>query len=315
MRDEFLARLLSLAKEDGRIMLLTGDLGFKVLDAFKATLPRQFLNVGVAEQNMTGLATGLALEGRIVFTYSIANFVSLRCLEQLRNDVCYHDADVKAVCIGAGFSYGAVGMSHHATEDLAILRSFPNMTICSPGNTWEVEEATTALVNTPGPAYFRLDRMSASVPVCPGEVFTLGRARILREGSDFTLISTGGILEEALKAADDLVGQGICCRVISLHTLRPLDIDTIAAAARETGGIATIEEHTVSGGLGGLVAEELMEFGALPRVFYRFGLREGFSSIIGSQEYLRKRYGLDAESIAAKVRELVMNEKKLKLVV
>jgi transketolase len=294
-----------LAEENPRIMLLTGDLGFGVLDKFAARFPRQYLNVGVAEQNLTGLATGLAFEGRVVFTYSIANFPTLRCLEQIRNDACYHEADVKIVSVGAGFSYGALGVSHHATEDISILRALPNITVVSPCDLWEVAEAARALVERPGPAVLRLDKSSARPTVQPGEQFELGRARTIRDGFDMTLVATGGILEEIFQAAEVLDAEGISCRVLSMHTVKPLDVESLERAAKETGGIITVEEHTVEGGLGGAVAENLLERGVHPRCFLRIGLRSGFSSTVGSQVYLRKVYRMDAGSIAEAVRARV----------
>lgn len=303
MRDAFVQRLEELAVADPRVMLITGDLGFGVLTGFAERRPRQFLNAGVAEQNMTGLATGLAMDGRIVFTYSIANFSTLRCLEQIRNDACYHDADVKVVAIGGGFSYGALGISHHATEDLSILRSLPSITVVAPGDDWEAREATDALVNTPGTCYLRLDRSSAGDTRRDGETFTLGRARTVRDGTDLTLIATGGILGETLRAAELLAATGVECRVLSMHTIKPLDHEAIRAAATGTGGIVTVEEHTVEGGLGSAVAESCLDGGVAPRRFRRVGLRSGFSSIVGSQDYLRHRYGLDAEGIAEAARQ------------
>jgi transketolase len=301
MRDSFTARLEQLAAEDPRILLITGDLGFGVLDKFEKRFPRQYLNAGVAEQNMTGLATGIAMEGRIVFTYSIGNFPTLRCLEQIRNDAAYHNADVKVVAIGGGFSYGPLGMSHHATEDLAIMRAI-GIPVVAPGCDWESAEAVDALVKTPGTCYLRLDRASAGRTSRPGEEFTLGRARELRSGDDVTLIATGGILAEALAAADDLrANSGLKCRVLSMHTVNPLDVDAVLNAARETGGIVTVEEHTIRGGLGGAVAEACLDNGVSPRGFMRLGLRGGFTSIVGSQDYLRRLYGLDRGSISAAV--------------
>lgn len=305
MRDHFIKRLTQLAAADSRIMLLTGDLGFNVLTDFGTKYPKQFLNVGVAEQNLTGVATGLALEGLIVFTYSIGNFPTLRCLEQIRNDVAYHNANVKIVSVGSGFSYGSLGMSHHATEDISIMRAIPGITIFSPGDLWESMEATDAAVKTAGPCYLRLDKSSAGSSEAPGEKFVIGQPRLRREGNDLTIIATGGIVDEALKAAELLAAKKIQVRVLGIHTIRPLAPEAILAAARETGGIITLEEHTVEGGLGGLVAETLLEYGALPRFFRRMGLRNGFSSIVGSQAYLRKRYGLDAEAIVQTVLENV----------
>jgi transketolase len=298
MRDAFIRTLTELVPQHPEVILLSGDLGFAVLNEYTARFPRQFLNVGVAEQNMSGLAAGLALEGHTVFTYSIGNFPTLRCLEQIRNDICYHGANVKIVCIGGGMSYGAVGFSHHATEDLAILRSLPNMLVLSPGDLWEAAEASRFLVNHRGPAYLRLDKSCAPPTNLPDEVFVPGRIRVVRQGQDVTLAATGGILAEALQAAGLLASEGIEARVLSVHTIKPLDVKTLSAAARDTGGIVTIEEHTVSGGLGGAVAEALLEAGAPPRFFFRMGLRDTFSSVVGSQQYLRKVYSLDAPSIA-----------------
>ncbi|MCH8246841.1 MAG: transketolase [Bacteroidetes bacterium] len=304
MRDSFVATLSSLAEEDERIILITGDLGFRVLDDFAKRFPRQFINAGVAEQNMTGLATGLALEGRVVFTYSIANFSTLRCLEQIRNDVCYHDVNVNVVSVGGGFSYGSLGISHHATEDLSIMRALPNLTVIAPSCRWEAKEATRALVKTPGAGYLRLDRSSEDSSLVGNHPFEIGKARQVSDGSDLTIISSGGILGEVLHAASQLANDGIHPRVLSMHTLSPLDIPSIISAARETGGIVTVEENTVVGGLGGAVAEELLESGIAPGFYYRIGLRAGFSSVVGSQNYLRRQYNLDRNAIANTVREL-----------
>jgi transketolase len=305
MRDTFIKELAELARKDDRILLMTADLGFKVLDQFAEEFPRQCLNVGVAEQNMIGLATGMALDGRVVFAYSIGNFSTLRCLEQIRNDACYHEANVKVVAVGGGFSYGPLGISHHATEDLSIMRSLPNMMVVAPGDQWETREATKALAMTSGTGYLRLDKSAAPATARPGEPFSLGRARTVREGTDITLVATGGILGAALEAADSLVEQGTTCRVLSMHTIKPFDSEAIVRACRETGGIVTVEEHTIHGGLGSLVAETCLDSGVRPNVFRRIGLRAGFSSTVGSQEYLRREYGMDPGSIAKVVAELV----------
>src|SRR4051812_38741806 len=273
MRDAFTNRLEQRASNDPRVFLITGDLGFGVLDQFEMSYPRQYLNAGVAEQNMTGLATGIALEGRIVFTYSIGNFPTLRCLEQIRNDAAYHEANVKIVAIGGGFSYGALGMSHHATEDLAIMRAI-GIPVVAPGCNWEAAESVNALVATPGTCYLRLDRASAGSTGRPGETFELGRARTLRTGTDVTLMATGGILAEVLAAADFLRKErGISCRVLSMHTVFPLDVNAVLGAARETGGILTVEEHTIRGGLGAAVAEACLDNAVIPRGFARVALR------------------------------------------
>lgn len=301
MRDTFIKTLTELAATDRRIILLTGDLGFGVLTEFAERFPKQYLNVGVAEQNMTGLATGIALEGRIVFTYSIGNFPTLRCLEQIRNDACYHEANVKIVSVGSGMSYGPLGISHHATEDISIIRALPNIAVVSPCDHWETSKATIALTEWPGTALLRLDKSAAPETAQPGDIFQIGKARTVRDGSDITLVATGGIVGEAISAADILAATGVSCRILSMHTVKPLDIEALARATRETGGIITIEEHTVEGGLGGAVAENLLELGAVPGFFHRIGLRLGFSSVVGSQQYLRKIYSLDASYIVQAV--------------
>jgi transketolase len=306
MRDQFIRRLSALAADNSRLMLLTADLGFGVLTDFAERYPRQFLNVGIAEQNMTGLATGLALEGRVVFTYSIANFPTIRCLEQVRNDAAYHEANVKITAIGGGFSYGALGMSHHATEDLAILRALP-ITVVAPGCDWEAMEATTAVARHPGTCYLRLDRSSVLSTQRPGEAFELGKARVLRSGNDLTVISTGGILGCVLEAAERLSSQGVEARVLSVHTLRPFDATTVLDASASTGGILTVEEHTIHGGLGSAVAEACLDGGVPPRAFHRIGLRAGFTSYVGSQEHLRHRYGIDCDAIERAALSLVAN--------
>ena len=308
MRDAFVAELNDIASENDRVMLITGDLGFGVLTKFAEKYPDQFLNAGVAEQNMTLLATGLALGGRTVFTYSIANFPILRPLEMIRNDACYHRANVKVVAIGGGFSYGSLGISHHATEDISILRSLPDICVVVPCDLHETRQATRALVAYQGTAYLRLDKTTAGEDAGLGSQsvpFALGKARQLREGGDITVIACGGIMKEVLEAVDGLLSEGIRCSVLSMHTIKPIDAESILKAARETGGILTVEEHTVDGGLGSAVAEVCMDAGVLPKAFHRIGLRAGFSSIVGSQEYLRKVYGMDASAIAECVRKLV----------
>lgn len=308
MRDAFVARLAELAENDPRIMLITGDLGFGVLTGYAKRFPKQFLNAGVAEQNMTGLAVGMAQEGRVVFTYSIANFPVLRCLEQVRNDAAYHGLNVNVVSIGGGFSYGALGMSHHATEDLAVMRAMPGVTALSPGCLWEVEEAASACVRTPGVCYLRLDKSHAGRTNQPGETFKLGKARWLRQGSDAAILATGGILAEALAAADSLDAQGISCSVLSVHCLKPFDAETALQAASQAKVVVSVEEHVVEGGLAGAFSEACLERGFYPKRFARLGLRAGFSSIVGSQAFLRSKYGMDAGAVENKIKELLAKE-------
>lgn len=302
MRTAFFRTLLYLAEQDERIQLVVGDLGFGVIEPFAERFPDRFLNVGVAEQNMTGIAAGMALCGKTVFTYSIANFPTLRCLEQIRNDVCYHNANVKIVAVGGGLAYGALGMSHHATEDLAVMRALPQMMIVAPGDPMEAELATRAIAAESGPCYLRLGRAGEPMVHDKPFEFRLGKAVIVREGNDATLITTGGMLATATRAADRLAADGVGVRVISMHTLKPLDEETVLAAARQTGTLFTLEEHSVLGGLGSAVAEVLAEAGINGLRFKRLGLPPLFSSQVGSQEYLLRAHGLHEEEIARTVR-------------
>jgi transketolase len=302
MRGAFFRALLELAEQDERVHLVVGDLGFGVVEEFVRRFPARFLNAGVAEQNMTGIAAGMALSGKIVFTYSIANFPILRCLEQVRNDVCYHNANVKIVAVGGGLAYGALGATHHATEDLAILRSLPRMVVVAPGDPVETEAATRAVTAHAGPCYLRLGRAGEAKVHRTQIDFVLGQAIEMREGRDITLISTGGMLGTAMQVADLLCEAGTQTRLLSMHTVRPLDTAAIESAVRETGAVFTLEEHSVVGGLGGAVAEFLAENWEVPVIFKRFGLPSEFSCFVGSQEYMRARHGLSAEAVALGIR-------------
>lgn len=307
MRGAFFQAIKELAKQDSRVCLVVGDLGFGVVEEFARELPRQFLNAGVAEQNMTGVAAGMALSGKIVFTYSIANFPTIRCLEQIRNDVCYHHANVKVVAVGGGFAYGALGMTHHATEDIAILRALPEMVVVAPGDPWEAKAATRAVAEHNGPAYLRLGRAGEPVVYANAPEFKLGKAIEARPGDDVTLISTGAMLFTCMQTAERLAKEGISARVLSMHTVKPLDADAVRKAAHETGAILTVEEHSILGGLGGAVAEVLAE-ADVRCAFKRVGLPSKFSSLVGSQEYQREKFGLGVQGVTDSVRLLLQKQ-------
>ncbi|MBV1877783.1 MAG: hypothetical protein KUG79_09085 [Pseudomonadales bacterium] len=293
MRDSFIRALTARAKEDSDIVLITGDLGFSVLDEFAETFPDQFVNAGVAEQNMTMLACGMALDGAKVFTYSIANFTILRCLEQLRNDVCYHNADVTAVSVGGGFSYGQLGMSHFATEDLAIMRALPNMKVIAPSSPVQATRLTNLIIDEAGPCYLRLDKGSSNLD--QEKDLTIGKSIKVRDGSDVTLVSTGAILRESVIAAELLSAKGIEADIIDMHTLKPLDETSIITSANKTKAVVSIEEHNVLGGLGSAVAEILAEEGVAK--LKRVGLNDLYPTIVGDQNFLRKTYNMDANTI------------------
>jgi transketolase len=298
MRTTFVKALQEAAADDDRILLLTGDLGFAVLDGFRAAHADRFYNVGVAEQNLAGVAAGLALSGHIVFTYSIGNFPTLRCLEQIRNDICYHDAPVKIVTVGGGLSYGTLGHSHFATEDLAIMRALPGMTVVAPGDPVEVAQLLPQIVALPGPVYVRLGRDGEQTVHPSEQEVRLGHPTTVRPGVDVLLLTTGAMLPVALEAAGQLAEDGIDAQVTSVHTLKPLDGDAICALARRFPMVITCEEHSVIGGLGGAVAETLAEAG-ISTAFRRFGLPSEFPTAVGSQQYLRAVNGIDAAALTA----------------
>ena len=305
MRTAFINTLVEVAEQDERVWLLVGDLGFGVVERFAERFPQRYVNIGVAEQNMTGVAAGIALSGGVVFTYSIANFPTLRCLEQIRNDVCYHNANVKIVAVGGGFSYGSVGMTHHATEDIAIMRALPNMAVVAPGDPVEAAAATRAVVDWPGPCYLRLGRAGEPTAHQSSIEFHIGKAIQVSHGDDLTLISTGGLLPTAVAAANQLAERGIATRVLSMHTIKPLDGEAVLVAVRETRAVATLEEHSVLGGLGSAVAEVLAEYDERRAPFTRIGLESTFAPAAGDQEYLRASFGLSTDAVVGRLLKLV----------
>lgn len=304
MRTNFTKQLLELARADKNIFLITGDLGFMALEPFRDELPEQYLNAGVSEQNMTGMAAGLALSGKTVFIYSIIPFITMRNLEHIRNDIAVHNLNVKIVGVGAGYSYSIQGATHQAKEDIGVLRSIPNLMIVAPGDPWEVREAVKALAATPGPAYLRLGRNGEPQLHDASQQFELGRGILLKEGLEVTLIATSNMLESALRVAAELEKQGLGVRLISMHTIKPLDTDVILDSAKNTKAIFTMEEHYINGGLGTAVAEVLAESPYNP-LFRRFGLPDEFDKLAGSQKYLRQQAGISEEQIVEKILKLL----------
>lgn len=302
MRDTFVRTLIGLAKENKNIELITGDLGFGVLKPYWEQCPDQFTNAGIAEQNMTSVAAGMALEGKIVFTYSIGNFPTLRCLEQIRNDCAYHNANVKIVCVGGGFVYGSLGMSHHATEDIAVLRALPDVAVVCPADLVEAEEATRAIVDYPGTVYLRLGRggekrIHDSIPD-----FKIGKAIKVRSGEKVAIFSTGAIFEEITEALRILEEKNIHPEVYTFPTVKPIDRDVINKCADKFDLIVTCEEHNLSAGFGAAVAEVMSEKHRKAKIL-RIGINDIYCTSVGSQKYLRKQNGLDAENIANKIIE------------
>lgn len=303
MRDMFVRTLVELAKQDKNIELITGDLGFGVLKPYYEAVPDQFTNAGIAEQNMTTVAAGMALEGKTVFTYSIGNFPTLRCLEQIRNDCAYHNANVKIVCVGGGFVYGSLGMSHQATEDLAILRALPDVVVMAPADLVEAEECTRALAKYPGTAYLRLGRGGEKRIHDKIDNFQIGKAIKVHDGETVAIFSTGAIFEEVTAAYDELKEKGFKPAVYTFPTVKPIDKETIEKVSGEFDLVVTCEEHNIVGGFGSAVAEVMAEMKNKKAVLMRIGLNDEYSVRVGNQKYLRQQYGIDNEAIVRKIEE------------
>lgn len=304
MRNIFANVLLEEAKKNKDIELITGDLGSGVLDKFIEELPNQFINAGISEQNMTGVAAGMAKEGKIVFTYSIGNFPTMRCLEQIRNDCAYHDLNVKIVCIGGGFVYGALGMSHHATEDLAIMRALPNVIVTAPGDLAEAEVITKEIIKTNGTCYLRLGK--GGEKRIHGDIsnYRLGDSIKVVEGEKIAIFSTGAILEEALNATKMLNDEGISTALVSFPTIKPIDKKTILEYSNKCDLIVTVEEHNIIGGLGSAVSEIIAENSVKSKLL-RIGLNDEYSSKIGKQDYLREYYKIDKQNIVNRIKNCI----------
>lgn len=302
MRDTFVRTLFELAKEDRNIELVTGDLGFGVLKPFWEALPDQFINAGIAEQNMTTVAAGMALEGKNVFTYSIGNFPTLRCLEQIRNDCAYHNANVKIVCVGGGFVYGSLGMSHHATEDIAVMRALPDVVVMCPGDLVEAEAATKAIAKHHGTCYLRLGRGGEKRIHKELKNFEIGKAIPVRLGERIAVFSTGAIFEEVEEACNLLAAEGIYPTVYTFPTVKPIDAEVIREIAAAHEMIVTCEEHNLSGGFGSAVAEVLAEMPSHARLM-RIGMHDQYSTLVGNQKYLRDQFGMSGKKIASKILE------------
>jgi len=302
MKNAFVNTIFELAKLDKNMILITGDLGFGNLTKFCETYPSQFINAGICEQNMTSVAAGMALEGKTVFTYSIANFSTMRCLEQIRNDIAYHCANVKIVAVGGGFSYGASGMSHHATEDIAIMRALPEMTIFTPCDPFETIQVTRIATSMQGPCYIRLGRGGESSLHQSQPAIALGKAVPLVHGEDTAILVAGAIADEALAAAVILQEKQISCAVYSFPTVKPLDKELIWRLCQKHSHLYSLEEHNIVGGFGGAVAEVITERTSSV-VLHRLGLQDVYTSVVGSQEWLRSYYRISGNKVAQAIME------------
>lgn len=302
MRKTFIETLLALAEVDPDIWLLNADLGFSFLEPFAERFPSRYLNVGVAEQNMIGVATGLALSGAKVFAYSIANFPTLRCLEQIRNDVCCHRAHVVVVAVGAGFAYGLQGYTHHAIEDLAVMRALPGIRVGVPADRHEAKALVAHFARQPGPAYLRLGRDGEPAFHAGPLLESPERPLVVREGRDVAILVTGTILEEAAGAAELVADLGLSPRIVSIPMLKPLDEAGLMASINGCSLVVTVEEHSLVGGLRDTVAPILAQMRRPPRLL-ACGVADGVTlGVTYGQKAMRRYCGIDRGAIADRIR-------------
>lgn len=304
MRDAFISELTALAREDSSVFLVVGDLGFSVIEEFANEFPDRFLNAGVAEQTMIGVASGLASVGFSVFVYSIGNFPTMRCIEQIRNDVCYHKRSVTVVSVGAGFSYGYLGYTHHAIEDMAVMRALPNMTVYSPSDPVEVRAATRLAVSGKSPTYLRLAKNGEPTLHANGVIPDVTTALVLEEGTDIALFSTGSITSVALEARERLAAEGVSASVVSVPRVKPLDFSVFEAAG-SAKAILTIEEHSIVGGFGSALLEAASRSHVRTPIYTLGALESEVGKHIGSQAYIRTKNQIDVDAICRSAHELL----------
>ncbi len=302
MRNAFADELTKLGTEDPRVVMLSGDIGNKLFDKFRAAQPERFFNCGVAEANMMGVAAGMALSGLRPIAYTITPFVTTRCLEQIRTDVCYHEVPVTIVAVGAGLAYAGLGPTHHACEDISFLRSIPNMVVICPGDQWEVRAALRAAMKQDRPVYIRMGKKGE--PVVHSGIplgFEIGRAIMIEDGTDVALLSTGNMLPEAVEAAHLLKERGVSAKVMNFHTVKPLDTTALADVFKRFRLVATVEEHSLIGGFGSAVCEWMIDNRVVPNTLLRFGTPDAFFKRSGGQEYAREQLGLTGHQIAYRI--------------
>lgn len=300
MRNAFADELTALARNDQRIVLLSGDIGNRLFDAFKRVDKERFYNCGVAEANMIGVAAGMALSGLRPVTYTITPFTTTRCFEQIRVDVCYHHAPVIIVGTGSGLSYAELGPTHHSLEDLAIFRTLPGMCVLAPCDSHELRALLQAALQQDRPVYIRIGKKGEPAIYTQPPTLKIGKVNTLREGREVALLGTGTIMSEVIKAADLLHAQGISSEVVSFHTIKPLDTEFLQDAVARFKLLVVAEEHGLIGGLGSAIAEWKVKHN-ITCTQLNFGTPDEFMHEVGSQGYARKKYGLTGENIASSI--------------
>ena len=299
MRSTFVQTISRLAREDPKVMLVIGDTGFSVMEPFEAEFGPRFVNVGIAEQSFVSFAAGLAAAGMKPFAYNVVSFMTLRSAEQIMLDVCYQENPVILVGVGGGFAYGSAGPTHHALQDIALMRTFPNMDVYCPADPAEMEAVMMTAYRRQLPAYIRIGR-SVDAPIHQGTVDApVEKAISLAQGRDIAILACGTILREAVQVTSLLEEQGCSVTLYSVPRVQPLDEEAVLACAAGHRAVFTMEEHGITGGLGSAVAELLAERGERPAVFHRYGVPDSFAMVTGSREYQLDYFGLSPQKVAA----------------
>lgn len=304
MREGVLKAVHKYMKENDNSYFLVGDLGYHAVEEIERDFPKRFLDVGIAEQNMIGMAAGLAIDGNRVFVYSIIPFLTMRCYEQIRNDLCYHNLDVVLIGAGAGLDYGILGPTHFALEDIGIMRILPKMTVFSPADETEAVLGIEALSTHHGPVYVRTGGRKEPIIFDKPYEFQFGKCVRVREGKRIVIVSTGTIMSEVEEAAESLNSEGIETGVINCHTLSPFDVELVRGISKQAELIVTVEEHFINGGLGSAIAEVIAREGKTKQLIIGVDNRE-FVHEIGSRKYLREKLGITASSIVKKIKEKI----------
>ena len=305
MRNAFANEVTHLAALDPSIVLLSGDIGNRLFDPFKTQFASRFYNCGVAEANMASMAAGMAMCGLRPITYTITPFNTTRCLEQIRDDICYHNVPVLIVGTGAGLSYASLGCTHHSCEDISFLRSIPNMTVLCPGDSMELRCLLKLALKARGPVYMRIGKTNEPVVHLKIPDLEIGKGYLMQEGKDLCILSTGNMLPIALETANLLKNQGKEAMIISMHTVKPLDRELLASLCQKFALLVTLEEHSLIGGLGSSIAEWMSDQEMLFTRLIRFGTQDLFPHSIGSQKYTREYFGLTAPKIASTIIEKI----------
>ncbi|MBL9138293.1 MAG: hypothetical protein JNK85_20660 [Verrucomicrobiales bacterium] len=302
MRNAFAQQITQLAQQDPRVVVLSGDIGNRLFDDLKAKCPGRFFNCGVAEANMVGMAAGMAMTGLRPVCYTITPFLTYRCLEQIRVDVCYHHVPVVLVGTGSGLSYASLGATHHSCEEMGMLRTLPGLAVLAPADAWEVKAGLRAALAQDGPVYMRIGKKGEPAIHAAEPDLQLGRWIQLRDGADLCLFSTGTLLSVALAAADLLTAAGRTTAVYSCPSVKPLDESVLTEAASRFRVVATLEEHSLIGGFGSGVAEWWVDRPTPPAArLLRFGTRDEFLHLTCEQEEAREHFGLTASELARRL--------------